>query len=176
MTIIRHANPTAAMEIDAESKWIEDSLPLETVHRSGVLNLGAGDMYLNETSSEQIRPIALDHWLFQSRITTQRRQGHNETINRVVRTCDVWPKKVDWSTAALRPYSAPIGKTGSIAYSVTVTADKGALCDEVWPDSKSHSEGTHIIFMLFQRESSARQFIQNMTDHFRSVLAQQSRK
>jgi hypothetical protein len=170
MAIIRHANPDVAKAIDAEREWINSHLEIGSVKRSGVMSSPNGQIHLGETSSTNITPLSVDWLLFDSRITTHRKQGNDENDLRAERACDVWPKKIDWSTAQIAKYQAPIGVTDSSAYSLSVTAPKGILCEEDWPDMKppSHSRDGHLLFLLFPTEASAQQFAENMRLHTNS--------
>lgn len=166
MSIIRHADPNAAQVSDSEMKWIGSHLQLGAVKRSGVMNSPAGAISLEEVSHITILPISADYWRIASVLTTYRKQGDEVNQTRMERTCDVWPKRINWQSAQIKPYEASLGESYSSAYSVSIQAEKGAICVDIaplgWPPAHSESR---LIFLLFQTEGAAREFVKEVAEH-----------
>jgi hypothetical protein len=162
--IIKHANPEAARIIESQREWINTHLHTEDVKRSGPQMSAVGTIYISETESTQIYPLTVDHWRFESRELSHRTQGHEETDFRKEETCDVWPKKVDWSLTKLTRYEAANAENSP--YFAWQTAPKGVLCDVVQLGGSfapSHQEGAHQLTIFFKSKAAASTFVDNLT-------------
>ena len=170
LAIIKHSNPEDGTTIEAEDAWLKNHLRLVSFHRSGVMRTDPelGDIYLTESATVQVHIVNADTLHVASQISTHGVQGESVSDSEVLRDCQIWPAKINWAIAKVDKYRGYVGETQApTPYYVSVSAPKGAYCDEVWPDAHpaTHQDGYNLLFLVFQDEATAQGFLRTMLQY-----------
>ena len=165
MAIIRHANPSAAADLDRESAWIKASIDtapvLEKDH--GVSAVGPYD--IQTTKTLKIIPVTKKYWRFIDDETTERREDGKHSTSESETVCGVDVKAVDWSKAqiVLRrdiKTNRPMGPAG-----VTISDEKHLLCDSFLLQPTRTFFQWATMGPHFDSADAAQQFVSAMAQH-----------